>query len=159
MKCVLKNNIFQFNGKIYRQICGIVMGTKLALALVLVVVAHHDKEYPDVLHQPLVWKRYIAMYWLFGHIPGTTLTGFLFGLNNCVHSKLRFNMDISFISIQFLDITIYKGPTFYQTGQLSASIYFKQTNTFSYLQCIRQFIHIEIHFRRNCPGQDYPHTL
>ena len=33
----------------------------------------------------------------------------------------------------FLDITIYEGPKFYRTGQLSTSIFFKQTNTFSYL--------------------------
>ena len=30
--CYKKNNIFQFNGKIYHQICGIAMGTKLAPA-------------------------------------------------------------------------------------------------------------------------------
>ena len=32
----------------------------------------------------------------------------------------------------FLDLTIFKSPTFLSTGKLSTTIYFKPTNTFSY---------------------------
>ena len=134
LKFVLKNNIFQFNGRIYHQICGIAMGTKLAPALASVVVAYYEEEYLDTLRQqPLVWKRYIDDILVIWPFSRDDFSWFFFGLNNCVHPKLKFTMDISFMTIQFLDITIYKGPKFYRTGQLSTSIFFKQTNTFSYL--------------------------
>ena len=42
-------------------------------------------------------------------------------------------MEISYSSIQFLDLTISKGLGLLRTGHLSTSIYFKSTNTFSYL--------------------------
>ena len=78
---------------------------------------------------------------------------FFFGLNNCVHPKLKLMMNISFTTIQFLDFTIYNGPKFDQTGQLSyfTSIFFKQTNTFLYLRgssytctCVSKRVHNEI---------------
>ena len=57
---------------------------------------------------------------------------FFHGLN-LVHSSLRFTMEISYISIQFLDWTISKGFSLLWTGLLSTRIFFKHTNTFSYL--------------------------
>ena len=42
-------------------------------------------------------------------------------------------MEISYISVQFLDLTISKGLSFLRTGLLTTSIYFKHPNTFSYL--------------------------
>ena len=42
-------------------------------------------------------------------------------------------MEISYIFIQFLDLMVSKGFDFLQTGLLSTSMYFKTTNTFSYL--------------------------
>ena len=45
LKFVLKNNIFQFSGRIYHQLCGIAMGTTMAPALASIVVAHFEEEY------------------------------------------------------------------------------------------------------------------
>ena len=79
-----------------------------------------------------MWRRYIddiLVVWPYSKVE---FFKFLEGLNR-VHPNLRFTMDISYISIQFLDLTISKGFNFLQTGPLSTSIYFKSTNTFSYL--------------------------
>ena len=133
LKFVLRNNIFQFNGKIYHQICGIAMGTKLAPALASVVVAYYEEEYLDTVpYLPLVWKRYIDDILVIWPYSREEFDRFFIGLN-CIHQKLKFTMEISYIAIQFLDLTIYKGPKFLRTGILSTSIFFKQTNTFSYL--------------------------
>ena len=60
IKFVLLNNIFQFSGRIYLQVCGIAMGTTMAPALASIVVAHYEDKYLESLQQqPLVWKRYI----------------------------------------------------------------------------------------------------
>ena len=60
LMCVLKNNIFQFSGRIYHQVCGIAMGTMVAAALASVVVVHYeDKHLESLHHRPLVWRRYI----------------------------------------------------------------------------------------------------
>ena len=60
LKYVLKNNIFQFNGKIYHHICGIAMGTTMAPALASIVLAHYEEEYLSKLQlKPLLWRRYI----------------------------------------------------------------------------------------------------
>ena len=133
VKFVLKNNVFQFSGKIYHQLCGIAMGTTMAPALASIVVAYYEEEYLAKLHQqPLVWIRYIDDVLMIWPHPKEDLVEFLHGLN-LVHSNLRFTMEISYIFIQFLDLTISKGVSFLRTGLLSTSIFFKHTNTFSYL--------------------------
>ena len=133
VKYVLQNNLFEFNGRIYHQICGIAMGTKMAPALASIVVAHYEEKYLESLHQrPLMWKRYIDDILVVWPYSKRDFITFFNGLN-CMHPKLKFTMEISYISIQFLDLTISKGFKFLRTGLLSTSIFFKHTNTFSYL--------------------------
>ena len=108
MKFVFKN-IFQFSGRIYHQLCGIAMGITMVPALASIVVAHYEEEHLVKLHQqPLVWKRYIDnVLTIWPHFKQDFLE-FFHGLN-LVHSNLRFTMEISYISIQFLDLTTSKG--------------------------------------------------
>ena len=133
LKYVLKNNIFQFNGKIYHQICGIAMGTTMAPALASIVVAYYEEEYLSRLQlKPLLWRRYIDDILIVWPHSRHDFLVFFEGLNH-VHPNLKFTMEISYMSIQFLDLTISKDLGFLRTGLLSTSIYFKHTNTFSYL--------------------------
>ena len=133
VKYVLQNNLFQFNGRIYHQVCGIAMGTTMAPALASIVVAHYEENYFESLHQqPLLWRRYIDDVLVVWPYSKRDFLTFFNGLN-CIHPNLKFTMEILYISIQFLDLTISKGFSFLRTGLLSTSIYFKHTNTFSYL--------------------------
>ena len=119
VKFVLKNNIFQFSGRIYHQLCGIAMGTTMVPALACIVIAHYEEEYLAKLHQqPLVWKRYIDDVLTIWPHSKEDLMEFFHSLN-LVHSNLRFTMEIPYISIQFLDLTISKGVSFLRTGLLS----------------------------------------
>ena len=57
LRFILFNNIFKFNGEMFRQICGLAMGTKLAPALATLVLAEMEEEF--LTHQsvkPLIWK-------------------------------------------------------------------------------------------------------
>ena len=104
LKSVLNNNIFQFSGQVYHQVRGIAMGTTMAPALASIVVAHYEEKYLDILyHKALMWKRYIddvLTMWLYCK---QDFSNFFSGLN-LVHSNLRFTMQISYVSIKFLDL-------------------------------------------------------
>ena len=118
----------------YHQVCGITMDTTMAPTLASVVVSHYEDRYlkSHLLLLPLVWRRYIDdILVMWPH----TMEGFLnfFDIFNCVYPKLRFTIEIFYIFIQFQDLTVSKGFNFLRTGILSTSVYFKSTNTFSYL--------------------------
>ena len=133
VKFVLKNNIFQFNGKIYHQICGIAMGTTMAPALASIVVAYYEEQFLTKYElKPLLWRRYIDDVLTIWPYSKQDFKLFFEGLNS-IHPNLKFTMEISYISIQFLDLIITKDLRFLRTGQLATCIYFKHTNTFSYL--------------------------
>ena len=96
-------------------------------------VAHYEEEYLASFHQqPLVWKSYIDDILVIWPYSKENFLNFFHGLK-LVHSNLRFTMEIFYISIQFLDLTISKGVNYLRTGLLTTSIFFKHTNTFSYL--------------------------
>ena len=59
------------------------------------------------------------------------LQTFLTELNQA-HKNIKFTAEVSSQSCNFLDITIYKSPTFLRTGILSTKIYYKPTNTFTF---------------------------
>ena len=109
------------------------MGTMMAPALASIVLAHYEEKSLDQLYyKPLVWKRYIDDVLTIWPSSKQDFLNFFNGLN-FMHPNLKFTMEISYISIQFLDLIISKGHSFLQTGRLTTSIYFKHTNTFSYL--------------------------
>ena len=62
-----------------------------------------------------------TMCWSFGHNLGMSLIAWsIFGLNNCVHPRLKFNYDGHIVHHAQ---SRFKGPKFYRTGQLSTSIF------------------------------------
>ena len=59
------------------------------------------------------------------------LDSFLTDLNR-IKTRIRFSAEVNTQSCNFLDLTIYKSPTFPTTGILSTKIYYKETNTMSF---------------------------
>ena len=85
------------------------MGTTMASALASIVVAHYEKQYLAKLQQqPLLWKRYIDDVLTIWPYSKKNFLEFFRNLN-FAHSSLKFTMEISYIFIQFLDVTISKG--------------------------------------------------
>ena len=60
------------------------------------------------------------------------IQGMAMGTNSC-HPTIHFTWTISTESVEFLDIRIYKGSRFRETGILEVQTHFKPTNTFQYL--------------------------
>ena len=59
-KLVLKNNIFEFSDKTYKQICGTAIGTKLAPSFAVPFMAVLEQNIlSKVKKAPSVWWRYI----------------------------------------------------------------------------------------------------
>ena len=109
------------------------MGTTMPPALASIVIAYHEKNYLESLQQrPLLWRRYIDDVLAIWPYTKVDFENFFHNLN-LINPDLRFTLEILYTSVNFLDLTISKGLTFLRTGLLSTSIYFKHTNTFSYL--------------------------
>ena len=130
---VLKHNYFQFHDSMYHQIQGTAMGTKMAPAYANLFMAEIEEAllagYPE---KPMLWKRYIDDIYCIWSGTRESFTAFMDYLNTA-HPTIKFTYEVSEESIDFLDITTYKGERHRQTGKLDIKPYFKHTNKFQYL--------------------------
>ena len=109
------------------------MGTKMAPAYANLFMAELEEKLLDYHTKPIIWKRYIDD--VFCVWPGTPedLKSFIDYLNRA-HESIKFTYECSHTSIDFLDLTIFKGER-YQTSQiLDIKPFFKKTNKFQYLE-------------------------
>ena len=133
LRTVLEQNYFEFNSSMYHQTWGTAMGTKMAPAYATIFMADLEQRLINSFtRKPLLWKRFIddiLAIW-----PGdldevkTTL--------NCInsaHNTIKFTSEVSPDHIVFLDLEIYKGKRFRETGKLDIRPHFKPTNKFQYL--------------------------
>ena len=78
---LLKNNFFEFNNDVFRQISGTEISTKFALSYAYIFMDQIETEILRTQnHQPMVWFRYIDDMFLFG----------LMGKKNLNHSSYKF---------------------------------------------------------------------
>ena len=109
------------------------MGTKMAPSYANILMDSLERQFLESEpFQPALWKRYIddiLCVW-----PGSreSLEAFLRRLTSC-HPTIHFTRTISMKSVDFLDIRIYKGSRFRETGILDVQTNFKPTSTFQYL--------------------------
>ena len=133
LKFVLSNNVFTFDGRYFRQTCGLAMGTSLARALATIVVADLEEAYLRRAHfKPLSWIRYIDDVFAVWQHSEENFSNFVQGLNQ-PDDRIQFTSELSAISTTFLDLRIYRPPDFSIRGKLSTSISYKRTNTFSHV--------------------------
>ena len=125
---VLKNNIFEFNGKVKQQISGTAIGTKFAPAYACIFM---DKIENDFLktqqNTPLVWYRFlddVFFIWTHGE---QTLKSFLESLNT-FHPNIKFTHESSKECISFLDLSVSLSG-----NKLSTDLYIKPTDRHQYL--------------------------
>ena len=134
LKIVLTKNYFQFADRMYHQIQGTAMGTKMAPAYANIFMAELEEHLLDNYPiKPILWKRYIddiLCIW-----PGTQseVQSFINYLNSA-HDTIKFTHECSDNSVDFLDITIYKGNRFRNSQLLDVKPFFKKTNKFQYLE-------------------------
>ena len=125
---VLKNNYFEFNSEVYRQISGTAMGTKFAPPYACIFMDMVETEFlKEQEIKPLVWLRYIDdifFVWLEGE---DKLLQFMKKLNE-FHPSLKFTYEYSRTKVNFFDVVVE-----IDAGQLISSPSFKSTDCHQYL--------------------------
>lgn len=131
---VLKLNYFQFADEIFHQKRGTAMGARMAPSYANIFMAELEEDlltkYPK---KPLLWKRYIDDILCIWPGPPSELESFMLYLNQC-HPTIKFTYESSTNSVDFLDLTIYKGRRHAASLILDFKPFFKSTNKFQYLQ-------------------------
>ena len=133
LKIVLTQNYFQFSHEMFHQIQGTAMGTKMAPAYANIFMAELENKLLDHYPiQPIVWKIYIddvLCIW-----PGNKedLDKFIRYLNRS-HPSIKFTYECSNHTVDFLDLTIFKGDRYKHNYTLDIKPFFKKTNKFQYL--------------------------
>ena len=142
---ILKNNVFCFDGIMYRQNHGTAMGTAMAPNFSNIFMAQLEEGFlEDEPIKPLMWVRYIDdvfMVW-----PGTDpqLEGFLHRLNDR-HPTIKFTHKTDDLGIEFLDIFLYKGRRFHKPPGLIIEGPFIRANTVCVCMCICICMYVCMH--------------
>ena len=124
---VLKNNYFLFKEKLYKQIWGTSMGTKLAPAYADLFLGKLEEKHilvEDFEENILFYKRFLDDIFLIWEGSLSTLKHF-FSYVNTIHPNMKFTHEFSRSEINFLDMTIYKS----EAGELLTKLYVKPTDT------------------------------
>ena len=91
-------------------------------------------------HKPQLLKRYIDDITMIWTNTEEDLLQFLTALNT-FHPSLHFTYTYSYNSIDFLDLTTYKGPNLSSTHTLDTKTYQKEQNLYQYLHYTSNHTH------------------
>lgn len=125
--CLTKNS-FEFDGKIYIQKSGAAMGHSYCVHYSNMFMA--DWEIKAILSfdlKPLVWFRFIDdifCVWTFDKLQFKIFLNHL----NAVSPSIKLTFEYDLQSIDFLDVTIYKGARFELESFLDTRVFFKKTD-------------------------------
>ena len=129
----VNNNFFSFGNATFKQIKGTAMGAAfsptVANIFMYVILQKFLLTQPT---QPYYLKRYIDDILMIWTGTPSQLGSFLQNLNH-FHPSLSFSHQQSTSSIDFLDLTIYKGPSFDFTNILDFKTFQKKLNLYQYL--------------------------
>ena len=125
----LENNDFQFNGRWFLQLWGTSMGKKFAPKYANIFLAHFEKKALAKCHkQPQAYHRFLDDLFLLWPHSLKDFDQFL-DIFNTQNPTIRFKATIHQFEINFLDVTVFKGPRFHKSGVLDTKVYFKPTDT------------------------------
>ena len=133
LRTVLEQNYFEFNGQMFHQVRGTAMGTKMAPAYANIFMADLEHRIIEGLtNKPRLWKRFIDDILAIWTGNPDDVMNTLNQLNR-THKTIKFTHEISPDHVVFMDLEIYKGKRFRETGKLDIRPHFKPTNKFQYL--------------------------
>ena len=138
LEIVLENSLMEFHGEYFQQIFGIIMGTNVApiianlyLAKLEKILKEKSKGDPNMVW-PIFFKRYIDDG--FGITKGSK--------SNVEYWILEFNKLVKSIKIdkfkygprvEYMDLIIFKGNRFSQSGLFDIKIFQKPQNLYAYI--------------------------
>lgn len=142
----LTKNDFDFDGKHYLQIKGTAMGKKFAPAYADIYMSNWEETIlPKCEKQPACYFRYLDDIWGIWHHTEENFGDFVEQLNSH-HPTIKLKATTSFSSINFLDVTTFKGPDFPHKRRLDTKVYFKPTDSHALLH------HISFHPKHTFKG-------
>ena len=126
-------NYFEFAGLVFQQTHGTAMGAAFSPTIANIFLSVVLKKFLDsYVHQPLLLVRYIDDIFIIWPNENT-LNQFIQDLN-FYHQNLKFTHTCSNSSVNFLDLTIYKGPHHHHSHKLDIKTYQKPQNLYQYLE-------------------------
>ncbi len=131
LNLILKGNEFQFGqNHYYRQIEGCAMGSTVSPSLAIIFMHYLETSIlsnaPDGLVPAIFWRYIDDCFSVWNH-GEQALLDFHAYLNR-YHKTIKFEMQYSHEKVPFLDVEIYKPPTFAQDGRLGTRVYTKPTD-------------------------------
>ena len=125
----LKNNDFEFFHKTFLQIWGTAMGKKFAPQYADAFLAIWESEVMKLVKlKPSLYLRFLDDIFIIWEHSLQDFQEFLTTLNN--HKEtIKLKPTISQESIDFLDVTVFKGPRFQRENILDTKVFFKPTDT------------------------------
>ena len=125
---VLKNNIFQFDEKTFKQVRGTAIGTKFAPPYAILFMADLEEKILSTSEKkPMIWLRYIDDIFFIWEHGEESLEKFLNKLNS-FHPIIKFTAEYSKQTINFLDVNIRLVG-----GELMTDLFVKPTDTHQFL--------------------------
>lgn len=125
----LKMNTFIFNHRYYHQQQGTAMGTKMAPSYANIFMGDLEEKLLNQTElKPTIWRRYIDDIFAIYRASEDEIHQHIRHLNN-LHPTIKFTAEIHHNSIDFLDVTVYRGPN----NELHTKVFIKPTNSGQYL--------------------------
>jgi hypothetical protein len=127
---VLQNNVFNFEGKIFKQVMGTAMGTPMAPSAANLFMGMLEERLLNQSPVPVnkeFWKRFIDDIFMLWMGSPEDLDVFIDYINN-FHPTIKFTVNSSVHTVPFLDINITMEEGFFQTD-----LYSKPTDAHAYL--------------------------
>jgi len=128
-ECVLKNNIFEHDGRVFLQKQGTAIGTKMAPSYAILFMAELEEKILNTCQKsPCIWWRYIDDIFMVWEHGEDSLQDFLSFLNS-FHDSIKFTAKYSAETVEFLDVQVIV-----EGGKLATDLFVKETDTHQYLE-------------------------
>ena len=132
LELCMKNNYFQFNGKIYHQTKGVGTGIKLAPPYACLGLGKFEdvvfNSQKDFLKMIKLWKRYIDDILVLFKGSREDFEEMVSWLNSIMPGVVKFKFNFSEEKIEFLDLVIK-----IEDGKIQTDLFIKPTNSQVYL--------------------------
>ena len=128
----LKNNILEFDKKLYKQISGVGTGAKFAPTYACLGAGRFEEimfnSNHELIERILIWKRFIDHVFMLFKGCETKCRELVDWLNSLMPGVIKFKYQYSLQKIEFLDLEIY-----IEENQIKTNLYVKPTNKQIYL--------------------------
>ena len=142
-ECVLKNDIFEHDKSVFKQLRGTAIGTKMGPPYAIIFMDSLEEDMlGNTILKPVVCWRYTGDIFMMLEHGEEELKKVLENLN-CFHPTIKFTAECSRTNVNSLDLTVMK-----KGNQLVTDLYVKPADT-------HQYLHASSCHVSHCKNQQY----